>query len=120
MGDALMEAGEPTAAEERYREALELWRDHGVLDGTATTLTRLGDALTTLDRPAEAFQALEEALRIRLRLGEHVGTADTLETIALAHFHFGDQMAAREHWERSLTMGRRLRLPPRDVARLDL
>ncbi|MEU5608591.1 AfsR/SARP family transcriptional regulator [Streptomyces sparsogenes] len=113
MGDALMEAGEPAGAEQRYREALELWRDHDVLDGMATALTRVGDALRALDRPAEAFRALEEALRIRLRLGERGGTAETLETIALTHFHFGDQLAAREHWERSLTMGRKLRLPAR-------
>ncbi|MFI1853800.1 AfsR/SARP family transcriptional regulator [Streptomyces sp. NPDC020480] len=119
MGDALMAAGEPAAAEQRYREALELWREHDVLDGTAAALTRIGDALRALNRPAEAFRTLEEALRIRLRLGERGGTADTLETIALTHFHFGDQHAAREHWERSLTTGRKLRLPARaaDVAR---
>ncbi|ADI04164.1 regulatory protein [Streptomyces bingchenggensis BCW-1] len=119
MGDALMEVDEPAAAVERYREALELWRDHGVLDGMAAALTRVGDALRALDRSAEAFEALEEALRMRLCLGEPGGTADTLETIALTHFHFGDQLAAREHWERSLTMRRGRRPPPRDSGRPD-
>ncbi|MFE0512971.1 BTAD domain-containing putative transcriptional regulator [Streptomyces sp. NPDC058964] len=105
MGDVLMEADDPAAAEERYRDALAHQREHGDRADVAAALTRLGDALRALNRPQEAFEALDEALRIRARLGDPEGTADTLETMALTHFHFGDRRAAMEHWGRSRALG---------------
>jgi hypothetical protein len=83
LGCILLEWGEPERGRDLLSEGLAAWRAIGSPWGEAMTLYEQGCWLA-IRQPERAVEPLGESLRIRGRLGDRLGVAECLESIAQA------------------------------------
>ena len=100
--------GKHALSEQHYLRALEiLEQKHGhESEFTATLFNNLGSLYYTAGFPDQGREMLVEALEIRIRLlgSDHPDVAQTHSNLASTCHELGDNEAAKEHYEKGLTI----------------
>lgn len=89
--------GEHELAAERFRSAVERWRDLGDLQGVADALRLEGWAEFSAGRPRAAVPRLERAAAMERQLDEPVRHSDTLRYLGWCEFLDGRLVDAEKH-----------------------
>jgi tetratricopeptide (TPR) repeat protein len=113
LGFALLGARAVAEAQTRFREALELSRDHGYQYFAAQAGIGLADALLKLGAIEKARDAAAEALEIAHRKDYRVLAGDALTTMARMGLAAGDPHAAADHCGAALIHYRSTGVPGR-------
>ena len=100
--------GDEEAAAQYCREALELFRELGDVEGEASSLQRLGQSLVQLEKFDEARSCLNEALQIATSHGFDEVRAVCFWRLGMVDLFAGDMPAAREQIVASLALSREL------------
>jgi eukaryotic-like serine/threonine-protein kinase len=105
-----LERGRYSDAEQHFRRALEVRRQHGAAPAlVAASLEGVGETLSEAGKPADAEGLLREALQIRDRAhGDPVDRMMTVSTLALALVRKGDVVHAERLFREASEQGRLL------------
>ena len=98
IGETARAQGCPGVAVERHREALELCRSLGERASQPSILCDIAHASLDLGELRDAEAAAHQALAIARQLGNIVGVANSLDTLARFHHLTGDHRTAVERW----------------------
>ncbi|MCU7724004.1 tetratricopeptide repeat protein [Actinoplanes sp. KI2] len=113
LGSALLGARAVTEAQARFREALELSREHGFQYFAAQSGIGLANVLLRLGAIEKARDAAAEALEITRRKDYRVLAGDALTTLARTGLAAGDPHAAADHCDAALGYYRSAGIPGR-------
>ena len=102
------------------QRALTLFEELGDRDGQATTWDSLGHAHHHLGHHTQAVNCYQHTLDLYRDLGDHYGEADTLTHLGDTQHTADDSDAARDAWQRALTILDRLDHSDADTVRAKL
>ncbi|HEX3924240.1 MAG TPA: BTAD domain-containing putative transcriptional regulator [Streptosporangiaceae bacterium] len=108
LGEAYRELGRLDEAIGACHEALAVVREIGATRDEGYALYGLGRAYLDLRQPAQAADFLEQAEVIHNAAGDRNGQAQDLRYLGTAYLRDGRAVQAREQWERSFRLFRRL------------
>lgn len=94
-------------AQDRYEEALSLFRQVGFTEGEAYSIQRLGLLAIRRSESAKAKAYFEEALVLFQRIGNTLGEAVCLESLGDLARRNSDHATAQAHYEEALSLCRR-------------
>ena len=97
----LEEMGDLSGAEEGYRFGVQIARQEGDAFAMAVNLTYLGDFLANTEHLLQAIDAHQEALELRRKLGETLGTATSLRGLGKCYLLLGELGRARSAYSDS-------------------
>ena len=106
LGSLHWREGELDAAVEAFREAVDLARDHGIVDREIAGLASLGVVYRDLGRFDESIALGRAAVERVHGRQDPLGAAVLLTSLAASYEAAGDTSSARECLERSLTLRR--------------
>ncbi|MFC9506529.1 ATP-binding protein [Streptomyces sp. NPDC057002] len=102
LGCLKMECGDLEGAKPLIEKGIEISRRLGVKNQLGQGLYNLGTVHRSLGNSREAINCFKQDLQVCIELGDELGTAETLNTIALVLVEFGEFEEAEQFHRRSL------------------
>ena len=108
LGSVNYELGNLELSASYYREAIDLRRKTGDVEGLATSLTYLVNTLTAMGRTLEARNALEEALPVVQETGDKAKLFELLTSTASLNAEMGRRAASNDQLGEALALAEAL------------
>src|SRR5262249_24997828 len=103
-------------ARRSYELALRLWREVADRQGEAETLKGLGQLLGVVGEHQQALARYHQAEALFERLGDRIGRAGVIASIATRHLRLGDLETAVDYNVRAADLFQSVKLPSGEAA----
>lgn len=103
-GRILTDLGQEQKAMDLFNEILPVWRQLGIAQGEASTLTNMGRVDNNLGKHDQAIEVLNEALPLWRQVNNQAGEANALDNLGRAYADMGQGQKALEFLTQALPL----------------
>lgn len=103
-GRILTDLGQEQKAMDLFNEILPVWRELGIAQGEASTLTNMGRVYNDLGQHDKAIEVLNQALPMWRQVSNRGGEANALDNLGRAYADMGQGQKALEYLNQALPL----------------